>query len=233
MLVLYNVLLLIGVILGLPFIIPRIILSEKRHQTVLQRLGLTSLPESLSLVSDPERIWIHALSVGEVLSAVPLVKEVANRFGKNNVVFSASTKTGFDIANKRLSEDVDAIFFFPYDFIFSIKRVLSKVRPQLVIIVETDIWPNFLAETKARRVPVLLVNARLSEKSFAGYMRLAVFTRSVFSEFSKICAQTPEDARPAPFHEYPALPADHRGRKHAPGRGNPSFRSPDPDQKGA
>ncbi len=195
MLVLYNVLLLIGVILGLPFIIPRIILSEKRRQTVLQRLGLTSLPESLSLASDPERIWIHALSVGEVLSAVPLVKEVADRFGKNNVVFSASTKTGFDIANKRLSEDVDAIFFFPYDFIFSIKRVLSKVRPQLVIIVETDIWPNFLAETKARHVPVLLVNARLSEKSFAGYMRLAVFTRSVFSKFSKICAQTPEDAR--------------------------------------
>lgn len=199
MLVLYNLLLLIGMILGFPFIIPIIILSEKRRQTVPRRLGLTPLPKSVRSparhLPETERIWIHALSVGEVLSAVPLVREVAHRFGKTNVVFSASTQTGFDIANERLKEEVDAIFFFPYDLIFSIRKVARSVSPHLVILVETDIWPNFLAEMAARQIPVLLVNARLSDKSFAGYRRLTVFTRSVFSKFSEVCAQTPEDAR--------------------------------------
>lgn len=199
MLLLYNILLFLGITLGLPVIIPVVLTSRKRRKTVLQRLGLRSFPESLKqgkLHSSGEKpIWVHALSVGEVISAVPLVKALKERFEDKHIVFSVSTKTGFEIAGNLLKENVDGIFFYPYDLTISVKYIANKIDPACVIIVETDIWPNFLFEMKRHRVPVILVNARLSDKSFSGYKRLAVVTRAVFSAFSKICAQSGEDAR--------------------------------------
>ncbi|QTA91016.1 3-deoxy-D-manno-octulosonic acid transferase [Desulfonema magnum] len=187
MIVLYNILFFIGMTLSFPLILLIVLLSDKRRKTVLQRLGLTRVPN----FQFP--IWIHALSVGEVLSVVPLVKALKKRFG--NIVFSASTKTGFDIANTLLKEHTDAVFFFPYDLIFSVKHLAKQISPALVIIVETDIWPNFLFEMKKRNIPVLLVNARLSKKSFLGYQRLSFFTKPLFLKFSEICAQSDEDTR--------------------------------------
>lgn len=104
MIVLYNILFFIGMTLSFPLILLIVLLSDKRRKTVLQRLGLTRVPN----FQFP--IWIHALSVGEVLSVVPLVKALKKRFG--NIVFSASTKTGFDIANTLLKEHTDAVFSF-------------------------------------------------------------------------------------------------------------------------
>jgi len=143
---------------------------------------------------DKKRVWIHALSVGEVISAIPLVKGLTDYSDARNIVFSVSTKTGFDIAKKNLTDAVHAVFYFPYDLIFSVKHIVQRIDSAVVVIVETDIWPNFLFEMKKRQVPVILVNARLSKKSFIGYKRLGFFAKQVFLNFFHICTQSLEDA---------------------------------------
>ncbi|MBU4344892.1 MAG: 3-deoxy-D-manno-octulosonic acid transferase [Proteobacteria bacterium] len=199
MIFLYNILLAAGITIGLPLIIPLVLTTDKRRKTVLHRLGLMPLPNAISQnrsrKPDNRPIWIHALSVGEVLSAVPLVKELKSCFKHHDIVFSTSTKTGFEIANNLLKENVDAIFFFPYDLPISVKHIAAKVEPDIVIIVESDIWPNFLFEMKRRNVPVILVNARLSRRSYFGYKLFLFFSKRLFLFFSKICVQSSEDAR--------------------------------------
>ena len=197
MILTYNILLHAGVILGLPFIIPMILFAGKWRKSFLNRLGVTSLPDDLSGSAGDSKslkpIWIHALSVGEVISAVPLVSKLFE--SKNNpIVFSATTRTGYDISKTLLSAYVEGIFYFPYDLLFSVRRTANRIDPALVVIVETDIWPNFLFEMKRRGVPVLLVNARLSDRSFAGYRMLSFVMKRVFGLFSSICAQTQADA---------------------------------------
>jgi 3-deoxy-D-manno-octulosonic-acid transferase len=196
MITLYNLLLFLAVIIGFPLIVPLIILSDKRRKTFLQRLGLKPAQECRTHKSETgKRIWIHALSVGEVLSALPLVEKLTELFGCRNIIFSASTRTGFEIANSLLKGKTQFVFFFPYDLLFSVKIIANRIKPDLVIIVETDIWPNFLFEMESRKVPVILVNARLSERSFRGFRRFLFFTKPLFAKFRTICTQTAEDAR--------------------------------------
>jgi 3-deoxy-D-manno-octulosonic-acid transferase len=195
---LYNILFFIVMTLGIPLIIPMVLISDKRRRTVLQRLGIARLPRELTRkrpdTSEKKRVWIHALSVGEVLSSVPLVKGLKECSNTREIVFSASTKTGFDIAKQYLANTVHSIFYFPYDLTFSVKHIVQRIDPAVVVIVETDIWPNFLFEMKKRQVPVILINARLSKKSFFGYKRLGLFAKQVFLNFFHICTQSLEDA---------------------------------------
>ena len=199
MLLLYNILLVAGITVGLPLIIPLVLATDKRRKTVLHRLGLMPFPKAISQNRSRKRdnrpIWIHALSVGEVLSAVPLIKELKTCFKHQDIVFSASTKTGFEIANKLFKKDVDSIFFFPFDLLFSVKYITGIINPAIVIIVESDIWPNFLFEMKKRHIPVVLINARLSNRSFKGYKRFSFIFNKLFLSFAKICTQSIEDAR--------------------------------------
>ncbi|MDL1987351.1 MAG: 3-deoxy-D-manno-octulosonic acid transferase, partial [Deltaproteobacteria bacterium] len=195
MITLYNIILTIGITVGIPLIIPIILLSEKRRKTFLQRLGVKRLPGNILSKNNKKPIWIHALSVGEVLSSVPLVMKLKKRFKDKRIVFSASTKTGFEIANKLFKKNVDSIFFFPFDLLFSVKYITGKIDPAIVIIVESDIWPNFLFEMKKRNVPVILINARLSKSSFKGYKRFSFISNQLFLSFAKICTQSIEDAR--------------------------------------
>ncbi|MBU0987505.1 MAG: 3-deoxy-D-manno-octulosonic acid transferase, partial [Proteobacteria bacterium] len=198
MLVLYNILLLIGIAAGFPLILPAVLLSDKRRKTVLQRLGLAQgmrrSRETTSRCPSKKPIWVHALSVGEVLAAMPLVEKLKVGFQDRDIVVSVSTKTGFEIACKRFKKIADAVFFYPYDLTFSIQRIAGRIDPALVIIVESDIWPNFLSEMEKRKIPVVLVNARMSKRSFAGYRRFDFFFKPLFLTFAGICAQSPEDA---------------------------------------
>ncbi|MBU4208529.1 MAG: 3-deoxy-D-manno-octulosonic acid transferase, partial [Proteobacteria bacterium] len=132
---------------------------------------------------------------GEVLSSVPLVMNLKGHFKDKRIVFSASTKTGFEIADKLFKKNVDSIFFFPFDLLFSVKYITKKIDPAIVIIVESDIWPNFLFEMKKRNVPVILINARLSKRSFKRYRRFAFIANKLFLSFAKICTQSIEDTK--------------------------------------
>jgi len=198
LIIIYNILLLISIIIFFPFIIPIILLSEKRRRTFFPRLGITKMVscckrDGLHKMKQ-QTLWIHALSVGEVLSSVPLVKRLTKNSVNKRIVFSVSTKTGYDIACNLLSETVDTIFFFPYDLYFSVKLAVKKIDPSIVVIVESDIWPNFLFEMNNRKTPVVLVNARLSDRSFKGYKQFSFVVKKVLSVFAKICAQSGQDA---------------------------------------
>ncbi len=196
--VLYNYLILLGFALAIPFLMVLALTSQKRRQTCLKRLGLQPLPgkESLKQAAGNAKgpIWVHALSVGETLSVVPLVKKLRERVGHGNIVLSVSTATGFSIVQRLLKEDVSVIFFFPYDLMPSVRHVTRKIRPKGVVLVETDIWPGFLSEMRRRGISVVLVNARISERSARGYGRISFFTKPLFQGFACVCAQTARDA---------------------------------------
>lgn len=194
---LYNLLSLGFLCLGSPLLLALFLFSEKRRRTIPYRLGWgriqrnpkTQYKEQIST----RPIWIHALSVGEVLSAVPLVEEMARAFPEIPLLFSASTQTGFEVAQKELSKHIDGLLYFPYDFRFSIRRRLRQLSPRLIIIVETDIWPNFMHIAKQKRIPAALVNARLSEKSLHGYRKLRILALPMLASFDLICTQTKLD----------------------------------------
>jgi 3-deoxy-D-manno-octulosonic-acid transferase len=191
----YNIAVAAALMLALPFLLPYIILSAKRRRVILRRLGLVR--PSIVFRSGPpagKPIWVHALSVGEVFAGVPLVHALASRYAHRPIVFSASTIGGYEMARQKLGDTAAAVFFFPYDLPLAVKRMAAWITPGVVIIIETDIWPNFLSEMQRREVPVILVNAKLSNRSFAGYRRVAAFSTSLFAMVTKICCQTREDA---------------------------------------
>jgi 3-deoxy-D-manno-octulosonic-acid transferase len=142
-------------------------------------------------------IWIHAVSVGEVLAAKPLAEGLQRRFPGRAVFVSTTTETGQRLARERL-QSVDGIFYFPLDWIVPVRRALKSIHPSLVIVMETEIWPNFLREARRRGVPVIFANARISEKSFARFKRwdflVGEFFKRTLQDAELFLAQTPEDA---------------------------------------
>lgn len=189
----YNIILTTAAILAMPALIPLALKTEKRRQTFPGRIGLTCdipLPKT-----GENRIWVHALSLGEVLSAVPLAKALRSRYPDETIVFTTSTLTGLEIAKKRVGNFMDHVSLFPYDFILSVRLIANRIRPKIAIMVETDLWPNFFREMDRRNVPVVIVNGRLSDKSFAGYQRFPFLFHPLFSQFARVCAQSAEDAR--------------------------------------
>ncbi|HEY4710923.1 MAG TPA: 3-deoxy-D-manno-octulosonic acid transferase [Candidatus Acidoferrales bacterium] len=148
-------------------------------------------------VSAPGAIWIHAVSVGEVLAAKPLAEGLKRRFPGRGVVVSTTTETGQRLARERL-QSVDSIFYFPLDWVVPVRRALRSIHPSVVIVMETEIWPNFLREARRRGVPVIFANARISERSFARFKRwhflVAGFFKRTLDDAELFLAQTPEDA---------------------------------------
>ena len=195
LLFIYNFLILSGLILGGWLLLPLILTSSKRRQTFLYRLGIkppsASKHSQFFLPSKP--IWVHALSVGEVLAAFPLIQALKARFPERPLIFSASTQTGYEIAVSRLSQQVARIVYFPYDLLFCVKKIGNQIDPALMIIIETDIWPNFMHFMQTRNVPVMLVNARISEKALCTYLRFGFFTQLMFGAFTTVCIQSQAD----------------------------------------
>lgn len=138
-------------------------------------------------------LWVHAVSVGEVIAAIPLIRELQSRYPDHVVVVTTMTPTGSERVRDMLGDSVFHVYA-PYDLPFSLKRFMAKTRPALLLIMETEIWPNMVCCARDAGVPVVLANARLSEKSARGYARLRALTEAVFSRFSRIVAQTEADA---------------------------------------
>jgi 3-deoxy-D-manno-octulosonic-acid transferase len=143
----------------------------------------------------PEKcvIWLHAVSLGETRAAQPLVRAIGERFPDHQLLVTQMTATGREAA-QTLYGDRALVAFLPYDYPFAVARFLDHFQPCLGILMETEVWPNLLRAARARRIPTLLANARLSEKSARGYARVGSLAREAFGNLGVVAAQSEPDA---------------------------------------
>src|SRR5271169_4813167 len=166
-------------------------------EIALRAATATAAARTTSNAANTGPIWIHAVSVGEVLAAQPLIAGLKRRYPAAVIFVSTTTETGQRLAREHL-QTADGIFYFPLDWVVPVRRALRAIRPSLVIIMETEIWPNFLREARKENVPVVFANARISEKSFARFKRWEFLVGPFFAETLQdvllFLPQTPEDA---------------------------------------
>lgn len=188
---LYNVLITIGFVLALPLLPFLICLGPRYREGLAQRLGYYSR-DILSTLGDGRPVWVHAASVGEVRSAGPLVREFKARAPERKILLSTFTATGNWQAHQ--IPGVDAVIFLPLDLIWIVRHALVKFDPALLVIIETEIWPNLLRQAYRRGVPALLLSGRLSAKASARYTLCRGFFARVLGCFSAFGMQSVEDA---------------------------------------
>lgn len=182
---------------GLLLLSPLLLFSAKARAGLSEKLGFLSgtLRRSKAASAfDPKRrsIWFHAVSVGEFNAVFPLIQEFHLRHPDFEIFLSTTTRTGQEQAQKKASSFA-CVFYFPFDFSFSISKYLDYICPELVVLVETEIWPAFMYECQSRRSKVVLVNGRLSPRSFEGYKRWKWFFAPVVSSFTHLCLQSEQE----------------------------------------
>jgi len=185
---LYNVLLAIAVVIASPWVIYQLLGVSRRKEGLLQRLGG-------SPGNSGSPIWFHAVSVGEVRAVIPVMEGLAKRVEKMRpLILSTVTVTGQETA-ERECPFAESIFYFPLDLPFAVSRSFGRVRPSMFITAETEFWPNFFFGCFRRGIPVIVVNGRISDRSFSRYRRFRWFFRPFLQRVSLFLMQSEEDAR--------------------------------------
>jgi 3-deoxy-D-manno-octulosonic-acid transferase len=188
---LYSVALAVGMLVSLPYWLFQMARHGKYRKGLAERLG--RVPSRLGLPGEEEPvIWIHAVSVGEVLAVAGLVEELRRRFPRHKIFVSTTTDTGQALARARFGEA--NVFYFPMDFVFAIRPYLRVLRPQIVVIAETEFWPNFIRRAHASGARIAVVNARISDRSWPNYRRFRGVLRRLLANVDLFLAQTAEDA---------------------------------------
>jgi 3-deoxy-D-manno-octulosonic-acid transferase len=186
---LFDLAYLLAVIAISPKVIYRM-LRHKRYRTGwAQRLGKISLKNP-----DKKCIWLHAVSVGEVNAAKTLIAALANQLPDYQIAVSTTTDTGFAQANSIFS-DKATVFYFPLDFSFTMKRAFKNINPAICLLMELEVWPNLISIAKQRKIPVVVVNGRISDKSFPKYRLIKPIIKRIFKQTTLILAQTDEYAK--------------------------------------
>ena len=185
----YSLLLTIIFIALLPYFAYRALVNRKYLSNFLERMGW--YPDSLQSASQPA-IWVHAVSVGETLAAQSLVRALRERFPDHRLVLSTTTATGQAVARTRIT-DADGFCYFPFDWRFCVRRSLRTIKPQIVILMESELWLNFLSECKARDIPVLVANGRVSDRSFRRSQNYSFFTSRLYSLVTRFVMQSQAD----------------------------------------
>ena len=174
-----------------PYFLYQALRHNKYVGSFRQRLG--SLPVSFNLDGDAS-IWVHAVSVGEVLAARPILSELRRQYPTLRLFLSTTTRTGQELARRSVS-DVDGVFYFPFDWTFAVRRTLDIVRPRMFLMVETEIWPNLLRECRRRGIHTVMINGRVSHRSFPRYRLVRPLFRRVLGDVDRFCVQGEETAR--------------------------------------
>jgi 3-deoxy-D-manno-octulosonic-acid transferase len=189
---LYNGLLRLFFALSLPWFAVQVARREKYRAGIRQRLGRYPRPLRDAL-RGTRCVWIHAVSVGEVLAALPLVKALAESLPGRRIVLSTVTLTGQRVASEKAGAWATPVYF-PLDLRSAVRRAFDLVSPDLVAIVETELWPNFIAEAARRGVPLAVVNGRISDRSFRSYRRARFLLRRILPAIRRFSMQTALDA---------------------------------------
>jgi 3-deoxy-D-manno-octulosonic-acid transferase len=191
MYVLYSLLLVLGLVIALPFWVFQAVRHGKYRQGFGERLGRA--PGRLRQGLSQPVIWIHAVSVGEVLAISQLVAQLRDQLPDYRVVISTTTDTGQRLARRRFGQE--NVFYFPLDFAFCVMPYLRLLNPSLVVLAETELWPNFLRLCKKQGANIAVVNARISDRSWPGYRRWRQWLVRILRNVDLFLAQTEEDKR--------------------------------------
>ncbi|MBI4472832.1 MAG: 3-deoxy-D-manno-octulosonic acid transferase [Acidobacteria bacterium] len=181
----YTFVLTIGLIIAFPYYVVRF---RKYLPTLTDRLGFLKLPQLR------KSIWVHAVSVGEVKSVEKLIDRLRKQYPNQPIVVSTATPLGQHLARQR-KDIIDHTFYFPLDLPSCVARTLDRIDPQLMIIAETEIWPNFLRACRRRGVPVVMINGRISDRSFPRYKLLRRWLPRVFADYTMLGMQSEIDRR--------------------------------------
>ena len=185
MLIIYHFLTTFALIVSsLPFFL------LKKKASLKERLGLNLPCLGEAAVG---RLWVHALSVGEVLSAIPLLEALRSRYPSRQIVLTVKTATGLALAAERVKDKADHLLTLPLDFWWSVRRIINSVRPSLFILVETDIWPGLISSLKKRGIKTILVNGRISPRTGKAYKRWRFFVKRILGLFELLLMQTELD----------------------------------------
>lgn len=177
--------------LVLPLLPLRLLWKSRKNtayrQRIFERFACFNLPALKN------SIWIHAVSVGELISAVPLVQDLIHTYPKTTIIITTMTPTGAERIQKIFGKQVLQLYV-PYDYPFAVKNFLRHINPKILILIETELWPNLLHYSSKRKIPIIIANARLSQKSFEGYKKIKLLMRSILNCITCLAAQTKLDA---------------------------------------
>ncbi len=195
MIIVYNILQIIFLVVFFPVLLVLILTKDKYRTRILKRLGYgLSAKLDTSRQRGEKTVWLHALSVGEVTSAVVLIKEMRAQ-PDLFIVVSTSTQSGSKLAEELLGDHADILLESPVDFYPAVTRYIQAIQPDVFILVETDFWPNMLFGLRRKNIPLFLVNGRISKKSIKGYRRFGFFFRALFDSFDVLSMQTDTDKK--------------------------------------
>jgi 3-deoxy-D-manno-octulosonic-acid transferase len=184
----YSLLLSLGLLLFSPYFLFQALAHRKYIDGLRERLGF------LPAINNQPVVWLHCVSVGETQAARPLVERLRQELPHHALVVSTVTLTGQKLARDLFRNQAARVFYFPFDWRWSVRRALEVVSPAVVLVMETELWPNFLLECKKREIPVALVNGRISRKSFGRYVRIKFFLRRVLACLNLAVMQSERDA---------------------------------------
>jgi 3-deoxy-D-manno-octulosonic-acid transferase len=191
LLILYSFALFLVLVFGAPYWLVRMATTGKYREGLSERLGF--VPARLREADSRRTIWVHAVSVGEVLAASRLVNELSACAPQYRVLFSTTTRTGQRLARDRTG--INHTFYFPLDFPWIVRRYLRLLDPALLVLVETEFWPNLLAACRRAGIPVAVVNGRVSDRSLPRYLQLRSLWKQILAGVSILLAQSEEDAK--------------------------------------
>jgi 3-deoxy-D-manno-octulosonic-acid transferase len=192
MYILYNIILLLLTVLLSPIILFKLITVPKYRGGISQKLGRVR-KKVKRVIQGSRPIWIHAVSVGEVMAVHPLVRELKKKYPGRKLILSTVTVTGNYTARQRVPE-ADAVFFFPFDYPWVVRRVIRRINPIIFLVAETELWPNFFRELNRAGIPAAVINGRISPHSYKNYRRLRAFFNVVFPHVTLFCMQSEADA---------------------------------------
>jgi len=190
---LYNSLLHLGSLVASPYLLYKLATTAKYRQNLAQRLG--RLPTVvLTSRTDREWLWLHAVSVGEVMAAIPILQGLRRRYPNFKLLISTVTLTGHQTAQEKIPW-ADAHIYYPFDYPWIVKRVLGRIRPRLFLTMETEFWPNFFYYLARNGIPAAIINGRISPRSYRNYSYIKFFMKRVFQWVTLFGMQTELDAR--------------------------------------
>jgi len=172
---------------------PYLLVNQKWHPHFLMRMGFFS-QDFAQRFRQRQNIWVHAVSVGEVLAVKKLIEQIKKSYPQGRIVISTVTQTGYVIAQSNFTQG-ETVIYAPLDFAFIVRKFIQVINPKLYITAETEIWPNLLTVLYQHKIPIVQVNGRISDKSFGGYQAVRFLIQGVLKRVTIFCMQTSRDAR--------------------------------------